>query len=173
MNSLIETQRLLIRTFSTEDAAGLQEILGDAETMEYSEAPYDLEKTEKFLKSFCIDRRGALAAVHRESGKLIGYILFNEYEKSVYEIGWFFNREFWGHGYAYEACGAVIDYAFDKLKAHKVFAETIDTVKSLGLMKKLGMKPEAVLREQTSDNHGNPADMYLYGLSEENWRSGL
>ncbi len=167
----LETTRLFIRDFAPEDAADLQEILGNAETMEYSEAPYDFKKTENFLNSFCIDRRGALAAVHRESGKLIGYILFNELEEAVYEIGWFFNRKFWGQGYAYEACRAVIDYAFGKLKANRIFAETIDTTKSVGLMQKLGMKLEGVQQGQTSDNHGNLADLYLYGLFAEDWRN--
>ena len=48
----IETPRMMIRNFIPEDAADLQEIFGDAETMEYSEPPYDLEKTKQFLASF-------------------------------------------------------------------------------------------------------------------------
>ena len=40
----------------------------------------------------------------------------------------------------------------------------------LGLMKKLGMSPEGVQRSQTKDTHGNWADLYLYGLLEDDWR---
>ena len=40
-------------------------------------------------------------------------------------------RDFWR---AYESCKAVIDYAFGKLKAHKIFAEAIDAVKSVSLL---------------------------------------
>ena len=47
----LDTPRLTIRSFVPEDAADLQEILGDAQTMEYSEPPYDLEKTKQFLAS--------------------------------------------------------------------------------------------------------------------------
>ena len=74
----LDTPRLTIRNFIPEDAADLQEILGDAQTMEYSEPPYDLEKTKQFLASFCIDRGGGVAAVHRETNKVIGYILFHQ-----------------------------------------------------------------------------------------------
>ena len=74
----LDTPRLTIRNFTPEDAADLQEILGDAQTMEYSEPPYDLEKTKQFLSSFCIERGGGVAAVHRETNKVIGYILFSE-----------------------------------------------------------------------------------------------
>ena len=58
----------------------------------------------------------------------------------------------------------MIDYAFAEMGVHKIFAETIDCVKSVSLMKKLGMRPEGIPRGQTRDNHGNWADLYLYGL---------
>ena len=138
----LETPHLTIRSFVPEDANDLYEILGDAETMEYSEPPYDLDKTERFLDSFCISRGGAVAAVHKECGKVIGYLLFNEVQSGEYELGWFFNRQFWRRGYAVEACKAVIHHAFHALGAQKIFAGTIDGVKSVGLMHKLGMQLE-------------------------------
>jgi len=166
----IETPRMIIRDFTTEDAADLHEIFGDDETMENCEPAYDFEKTKEFLTSFCISRKGAVAAVHKDSGKMMGYILFNELEMGIFEMGWFFNRSFWGKGLAFESCKAVIDYAFAEGKAHKVFAETIDAGKSVGLMQKLGMQLEGIQRSQTRDNHGNWADLYFYGLLEEDWR---
>ena len=45
----LESPRLIIRGFTPEDAADLHEILGDAETMKYSEPAYDFEKTRDFL----------------------------------------------------------------------------------------------------------------------------
>lgn len=86
-----ETPRMIIRNFMPEDAADLHDIFGDDETMENCEPAYDFAKTTAFLTSFCIGRNGALAAVHRESGKVIGYILFNELDKGVYEMGWIYN----------------------------------------------------------------------------------
>lgn len=166
----IETPRIIIRPFRPEDAADLYEILGDDETMKSCESAYSLEKAERFLTSFCIDRKGAVAAVHKESGKMMGYILFSEATQGVYEMGWIYNRSFWRQGYAYEACQAVIEHAFGARKAHKVFAETIDAVKSVGLMRKLGMQLEGVQHSQTKNHHGQWADMYLYGLLEEDWK---
>lgn len=161
----IETQRLFIRDFIMNDVKDLHDILGDAEVMKNCEPVYSLEKTSEFLSEFCIRKGGAIAAVHKASGKMIGYILFNAFNEDVYELGWFFNKNFWRKGYAYEACKAVIDYAFTELKAHKLFAETIDCVKSVGLMKKLGMQLEGIQRSHTKDSDGNWADLYLYGLS--------
>ena len=102
---------------------------------------------------------------------MIGYILFNEIDPRVYEMGWFFNRNYWRQGYASEACKAVINYAFRELNPHKIFAETIDGVKSVGLMQKLGMKLEGTQRSQMKDTNGNQADLYLYGLLAEDWKS--
>ena len=165
-----ETQRMIIRNFISEDAQDLYEILGDDETMKNLEPAYSFEKTKDFLASFCIGRSGAFAAVHKESGKVIGYILFNEQEKGVYEMGWIFNRSFWGQGFAYESLKAVIDYAFSKLSAHKVFAETIDAVKSVGLMKKLGMRFECIEPNASKDEYGSPADLHFYGLLDKDWK---
>ena len=166
----IETARMIIRDFTPEDAADLQEIFGDEEAMKNCEPAYDFEKTKEFLTSFCIGRNGAVAAVHKESGKMMGYILFNELDEGVYEMGWIYNRNYWRQGYAYESCKAVIDYAFAELKALKVFAEAIDAVKSVGLMQKLRMQLEGIQRSQTKDLRGNWADLYFYGLLEDDWR---
>ena len=166
----LETPRMLIRDFIAEDAADLHAIFGDAETMENCEPAYDFEKSKAFLTTFCIGRKGAVAAIHKESGKMIGYILFKEYDEEVYEIGWIYNRNFWRKGYAYESCKAVIDYAFRELKVHKIFAEAIDAVKSVGLMKKLGMQLVVLWYGDTRDLHGNWVDLYFYGLLEDDWR---
>ena len=161
---------MIIRDFIPEDAADLHEIFGDDETMKNCEPAYDFDKTKEFLTSFCIGRKGAVAAVHKESNKVIGYILFNEADEGVYEMGWIYNRSFWRQGYAYESCKTVIVYDFGELKAHKVFAEAIDAVKSVSLMKKLGMQLEGIQRSHTKDNHGNWADLYFYGLLDDDWR---
>lgn len=163
----IETKRLIVRDFTLDDVDDLHEILGDEEVMKNCEAAYSFEKTALFLKQFCIEKRGAVAAVCKENLKVIGYILFNEVDENVYEIGWFFNKNYWRKGYAFESCKAVIDYAFENLNIHKVFAETIDKTTSVNLMKKLGMKLEGVQRSQVKDNSGNWTDLYLYGIIEE------
>ncbi len=165
----IETSRLILRDFTMNDAKDLHEIFGDHETMKHCEPAYDFEKTKDFLKSFCIDRRGAIAAVDKQHQKVMGYILFNEFDPGVYEMGWIFNRSHWRQGYAYEACKAVIDAAFRDLHAHKIFAEAIDAVKSVSLMKKLGMTLEGIQRSQTLDGDGHWADLHFYGLLMEDW----
>lgn len=163
----LETDRLRIRDFKLSDIDDLYEIFSDEEVMEYIEPVYDRDKTFNFLKDFCIGHKGAFACVNKENEKVIGYIIFNEYEDKVYELGWIFNKIYWGNGYAYESCDGVIKYAFSKMKIHKIFSETIDNIKSVNLMKKLGMQLEGIQKSHTTDNHGNWKDVYLYGLLEK------
>lgn len=158
----IETDRMVIRDFAMADLNDMHDIFGDDETMKNCEPAYTIYKTADFLQTFCIERRGAVAAVHKDTGKVIGYILFNEYDEEVYEIGWIYNKDYWRQGYAFESCKAVIDYAFSNMNVHKIFAEAIDGVKSVGLMKKLGMKLEGIQRSQTKDNFGNDRRLKLF-----------
>ena len=90
-----------------------------------------------------------------------------------------FDLKFWGRPIgqvpgmnvtAFPADDQMIDCAFAERKAHKVFAETIDAVKSVGLMQKLRMQLEGIQRSQTKDLQGNWVDLYFYGLLEEDWR---
>ena len=163
----LETERMTVRDFAMDDLEDLQAILGDEETMAYSEPTYTRERTAEFLRQFCVEKKGAVAAALKATGRVIGYILFHELDEGVYEMGWFFNRTCWGKGYALEACKAVVDHAFNQQNAHKIFAETIDGGRSVGLMKKLGMKPEGIRRSQVKDRSGTWADLYLYGLLAE------
>lgn len=166
----IETERLILRDFRESDLDDFQAIFGDAETMRNVEPPYTIEKTREFMMDFCIAQKKAFAAVHRATNRMIGYVLFKPYgEPDVYEIAWIFHRDFWRQGYAYECCSALVRHAFTRMNAHKIFAEAIDGVKSVGLMKKLGMQLEGVHRSETRDLDGNWADLYFYGILREDY----
>lgn len=159
------TRRLAIRSFVMADAPELQAILGDEEAMACLEPPYDLAETEAFLREFCIGRQGALAAVLRTSGQVIGYLLFHEVEPGAYEIGWVFHRAHWRQGYAYEASRALMQYAFETLGARRVTAETVDPIRAAGLLKKLGMRLEGVEPMSADGHEGRWKETYLYGIS--------
>ena len=167
---VIETNRLLIRDFISEDINALYEILSDDETMVYVEPAYDFQKVQSFLNEFCIGCKGAVAAVHKDSKKMIGYILFKEIEKDIYELGWIFNKKHWKQGYAYEACSKIMEHAFHKLGAQKIIAETADKEKSLKLIKKLGMKQESVQINSVKDTRGNLLDFYTFCLLKEDYK---
>ena len=45
------------------------------------------------------------------SGKVIGHVIFHQYEEADYEIGWILNKEYWGKGIADELTKVLINYA--------------------------------------------------------------
>ena len=136
----LETRRLILRPFVPGDLDELHAILGDARAMEYLEPPYSRERTAEFLSDFCIARRGALAAQERGGG-VAGYILFSPRGEGEYELGWVFRPDRWRRGLAFEASSALLEHAFARMGAARVWAETADPVRAGGLLKKLGMTP--------------------------------
>lgn len=160
----LETARLIIRPYEATDLDDFHEIFSDETVMRDCEPSYDRKASQKWLDYF-IKNPIASAVVLKETGKLIGHALFKQLpgeEAGIYEIGWIYNRRFWRRGYAYEAAQAQMDEGFERLKLHKICAQTIDPVKSVPLMKKLGMREEGIFRQHTRDNLGNWADLYWY-----------
>ena len=107
----IQTERLALRAFRTEDAEGLYGYLGDAEVAFFE--PYDA-----FTLGQCKTEAERRAGDPRFIaicllGKLIGNVYFEVAEDGeTAEIGYVMNRAYWGSGYATEAARAVIEAAF-------------------------------------------------------------
>lgn len=167
----LETARMLLRPFELGDESALHAILSDPVVMTYVEPAYTVGKTAAFLRDFCITRpeRAAYAAVHKGEGRMIGYILFKHTGGGVYEMGWFFNREYQGKGYAYEISRELIAYAFNTLAATRLFAETADVDKTSALLKKLGFKHMRVLAGEGRLPDGRQVDMHAYSLTREDY----
>lgn len=161
----LETQRLYIRPYRKEDLEAFHEIFSDEEVMDLCEETYSKTKSERVLRHF-MDTMIAYAVEHKKEGRMIGHLLFKQVpscDEGVFEIGWIFNKRHWNKGFAYEAAFAALEYGFETLGVHKVIAETIDPVKSLSLMKKLGMTHEGTMRQQTF-HAGRWNDLYMAGI---------
>ena len=52
----IETQRVVIRNYTMDDAKDLYAILGNADVMKNCEPAYSFEKTSHFLSEFCMGK---------------------------------------------------------------------------------------------------------------------
>ena len=140
---LLQTTRLTIRDFTTEDFAELWEIFSDPRVMEHF-SPMTEAETRSFLRSFCVERQppGARAAVLRDTGKVIGYLLCCPLSpRGIWELGWAFHPAFWRQGYAFEALSALTKHLFQREGASLLAAQTADTLRSLPLLKKLGFSP--------------------------------
>jgi RimJ/RimL family protein N-acetyltransferase len=148
---ICETDRLIIRKFTTRDLNKLHAILSDAEVMLYSlYGPYSLEQTDTFLKGTlnAYHSRGyaQYAVILKDSKELIGFCgFFNQEIENVIEmeLGYRFSKKHWGQGYACEAAIACRDYAFSELGAKKLIS-IIDpnNVASIKVAEKAGLRLE-------------------------------
>lgn len=164
---ILETERLILRRFSEDDLNDLFEYLSDDEVVKYE--PYKamtLEETRGNLE-WRIGTEEMIAVVLKGENKLIGNVYLGKREFEALEIGYVFNREFWGKGYAREACEAVIAHSF-KNGIHRIFAECDpENVNSWRLLEALGFDREAHLKQNVyfwKDENGLPIwkDTYIY-----------
>lgn len=83
------------------------------------------------------------------------------------EMGFWLQKEFWGKGYINEAAGAVINFAFDQLKLHRIEAtvETENTA-SIKTLSKLGFRLEGTQR-QCEWKHDRWIDLHQFALLNE------
>ena len=111
----IETKRCRIRQFKQSDVDDLYLILSNPKVMEYIETPFTLEDTKDFLNKNALSYPPRVFALeYKENKKLIGHIIFHEYDKDSYEIGFILSQNYWGRGIADEITKSLIDYAKNK-----------------------------------------------------------
>lgn len=126
---VLETSRLLLREFVSEDADALSLVLSDPETMRYYPAPLDRTEVEAWIernrRRYANDGHGLWAMILKSSGEMIGDcgITMQEVEGVFYrEIGYHVRRDLWGQGLAAEAARACRDYGFDHLHADQLIS---------------------------------------------------
>ena len=118
---LLETERLFIRYFSEEDKGDLYDYLSREEVVKYE--PYTLYSRQAAAEEAA--RRAEdpdFYAVALKSGKVIGNLYLSKGDYDTWELGYVFNSDFWGNGYAYESAAALITQAFEEWGARRLVA---------------------------------------------------
>lgn len=88
---------------------------------------------------------GFLVVERREDGVVAGFCGLKRGEPNApirgkVEAGWIVDVPWWRHGYAREAMDAVLEHAWDRIDADRIYAITAAVnLKSQGLMARLGM----------------------------------
>jgi len=101
---------------------------------------HDRYREERFREYFQegLESGGALVAVDRTTGKVIGSSRYFWFEQSELEIGWtFLARSYWGGVYNGEMKRLMLDYAF-RFVDHVVFLVGTDNIRSMKAMQKIG-----------------------------------
>ncbi|TJZ52813.1 GNAT family N-acetyltransferase [Streptomyces piniterrae] len=113
------------------------------------------------------------AVVVRATGQLVGDVTFvwTSREHRQGGIGYVFNPDFAGRGYATEAARALLKLGFEDLRLHRIQAELDGrNTASANLLERLGMRREGHLRENEFLD-GEWADEVVYAMLAREWRT--
>lgn len=182
---IIETERLILRTFTENDAADAYEYLREPmvhcfECMRVN----SLEESKKAVLERAKNKEFYFAITLKENGKVIGEIDAmpesnapdpENAPQDTFSPCWMLNPDYHGKGYAYEAAHAFFDYLFKVKGARRIYAYTEDyNLSSQKLCEKLGMRREGEFKEFVSfinDKYGNPIyeNTFEYAILKKEW----
>jgi len=165
-DSVIQTERLIIRCLDSNDAGHLFRLRSDQEYAElFGWKPYtSIEQAYERIRRIRDDSSCyAFSVVPKTVGNAIGGVcLWNiDYENKIAEIGYDLEKEHRGKGYALEACCAVVRFAFDELKMKTVTAfPRVTNRPSITLLQKLGFERRGITKSIMDS--GEESDHYAY-----------
>jgi len=112
-----------------------------------------------------------LAVELTQSGVLIGEVslIWRSVDARQGEVGWIFDPQYHGRGYATEAANAMLDLAFGPGDIHRVAARCdVRNDASWRLMERLGMRREAHFREHAIFR-SQWDEEYIYAILWQEW----
>ncbi|MBU8544837.1 MULTISPECIES: GNAT family N-acetyltransferase [Roseomonadaceae] len=172
----IQTDRLILRNFRTTDAAGLLAYLHEPRAGCFlSEKLEDLAAAEAEA-----ERRAAsdqhVAVCLKGTEIPVGDMFCFLEEPDTFSVGWHFNADFGGRGFAVEAARALFTHLFDTRGARRLYAYVEESnARSWRLCEKLGMRREGLFVEFISfrtDEMGEPVyeNTLQYAILRKEWR---
>lgn len=169
---IIETERLVLRRTTLEDANDYFALRSNAKAMKHICKPLQasVEETKtlicKINEMINFNEGISWAVCFKNQTKMIGSISFHRIEKDHYraEIGYMLHPDYWKQGIISEAVKAIIDFGFNELKFHSIEAH-IDPTNSGSekVLQKNNFKKEAYFKENYFYN-GQFLDTAVYSL---------
>src|SRR5438445_3618407 len=168
----LQTERLTLRLHALSDIPALMPLIGAREVAATTlRIPYPY--TEADAQDFIAGTREELlngsglrlGIVVRESGSLCGGVgLRIEADHRRAELGYWIGVPYWGKGYATEAARAMMQYGFEILQLHRIFASHFaKNFASARVLRKIGMRHEG-----SQPGHilkwGEFLDIEMYGM---------
>lgn len=172
----IETQRLILRRFTIEDADSMfNNWFGDSEVCEYMAWPHrkDIYETKMVIEKLCDSYNNISfyqwAVILKENNENIGVAglsLVSEIELCG-GVSYCIGKEYWGKGIATELLKAVLGFAFNTVGFNRIEAyHSIDNSRSGRVMQKAGMSFKGLVRQKYKSNRGLE-DSNVYSILKE------
>ncbi len=147
---ILETERLILRTWKDADKIDYYRINQDPKVIEHLPGSITVEESSTFAdktnlkqseRGFCL-----WAAELKITKEFIGFIGLNYTDWPAHftpavEVGWRLGSPFWGNGYATEGAIASLNFGFNKCGLNEIVSFTVPAnIRSIKVMERIGMK---------------------------------
>ncbi len=181
----LTTERLVLREFVEADWEALLAYHNDPRYLRFYPQDGESEAGARLFVQRFVDQQKELprtkfqlAACLRESGRLIGNAgirvrSLGGHETGVRQadIGNEIDPNYWGLGYATEAAQAILNFGFQELQLHRIWAQVLaENSASQRVLEKLGMHLEGRLHEDEYFK-GQRWDTLIYAILYDEWKS--
>jgi len=192
MHIFLETKRLILRRFTTEDVDNLFDLDNDPDVMRFltggSGTPRD-EIERDYIPAYLsyyerFEGYGFWAVIEKATGDFLGWFHLRPQPGDPLnqpELGYRLRKAAWGKGYATEGSRALIHKGFTELGVQRVVASTYqDNLGSRRVMEKSGMKLVRTYRLSPgemlemfgiADSGIFPGDDVEYAISKSEWEA--
>lgn len=173
----LETERLVLRPFAETDLGGFAAMYADPEVVRHLGDGRPLTRAATcrtmalFVGHWELRGYGQWALVEKATGRLIGRTgLWNPEGWPGLEVGWLLDRACWGRGFATEAAGASLEYAFGQLGAKRVISVIAPAnLRSVRVAERIGETFERTIALDTPAV-AVPVDVAIYGIDRQKWK---
>jgi ribosomal-protein-alanine N-acetyltransferase len=173
----LETDRLLLRPFASDDVETVYRLVNDPEIVATTRTlhfPYPEGAAVRWIaqqpEAWLTGRAAIFAITLKRTGLVLGAIgLEIDAADERAELGYWLDPAFWNRGYASEAAEAVVEFGFRRLGLNRLTAEyMVHNPASGRVLEKARFQPEGVLR-QHARKWGRFYDVAAVGLLREDW----
>ena len=171
----LETERLLLRPFTEEDAAGLYAYASHPEVGPWAwwKPHADVEESLRVIRDIFLPS-DTLAVIQKSDGRLIGSAGFvgkhrTELGTPSEEVGYSLARDCWGQGLIPEGVEAILRHAFADLGYQAIWAAYYDgNRKSKRVMQKCGMTYR-LSRVEPVEQLGETRLAHYFAITRREW----
>jgi RimJ/RimL family protein N-acetyltransferase len=173
----LETERLVLRPWSHDEAPRLLDMqsrvevmkwLGDGEPRLMKDLDEAHDRIDAYAERSGTPPRGFWAVVDRAGGPPLGTVLLltlPNAEDGEVEIGWHLHPDAWGQGFATEAARALLAHGFEHGLPEVLAVTHLDNHPSMNVCRKLGMRGDGVVEKW----YDGPSE--LFRITAEEWEA--
>lgn len=174
----LETERLILRPWTVEDAESLYEYAKDPDIGPAAGWPVhtSVENSKEIIETV-LSEPHTYAVCLKEDSKPIGSISLMQGRQSHLplpdteaEIGYWIGKPFWGQGLIPEAVRALQTFAFETLKLERLWCGYFEgNDKSRRVQEKCGFQPHSILEEVPLPLLGEVRKEHVLILEKQDW----